>query len=349
MAWTPVPRPSPRTWLRPGWTRFRRPPRFGGSCPAAGLWPAAAETATVVVAAVLRRPTQPTLAGRHHPLAARRWQRRQISTFSTTTPGSASPRWPGRSSPAPRCGRSFSRIRPLEPTGGGADRQRCGLHREQRGDGRVALEVQLGLRGVGVSHSRPYHPQTCGKGGTADQQAIEADIVDLVTLLIASGLRLGEALSLRWADVDLESGTLEVKGTVLRVKGEGLLITSSPKSAAGHRILELPTWAADMLRRRYASRVGDLVFPAPRSGTVRDRSNTGRSLRSAFARAGFAGLSSHAFRKSVATLMSEAGLSSRDAADQLGHSRPSMTTDVYFGRKKRARGAAAVLENLFDG
>jgi transposase InsO family protein len=34
---------------------------------------------------------------------------------------------------------------------------------KQRGDGRVALEVQLGLRGVRVSHSRPYHPQTCGK------------------------------------------------------------------------------------------------------------------------------------------------------------------------------------------
>jgi transposase InsO family protein len=34
---------------------------------------------------------------------------------------------------------------------------------KQRGRGRVALEVQLGLRGVRVSHSRPYHPQTCGK------------------------------------------------------------------------------------------------------------------------------------------------------------------------------------------
>jgi hypothetical protein len=34
---------------------------------------------------------------------------------------------------------------------------------EQRGQGRVALEVQLGLRGVWISHSRPYHPQTCGK------------------------------------------------------------------------------------------------------------------------------------------------------------------------------------------
>jgi len=34
---------------------------------------------------------------------------------------------------------------------------------KQRGQGRVALEVQCGLRGIRVSHSRPYHPQTCGK------------------------------------------------------------------------------------------------------------------------------------------------------------------------------------------
>jgi transposase InsO family protein len=34
---------------------------------------------------------------------------------------------------------------------------------KQRGDGRVALEVQLGIRGIRLGHSRPYHPQTCGK------------------------------------------------------------------------------------------------------------------------------------------------------------------------------------------
>src|SRR5215208_2545533 len=34
---------------------------------------------------------------------------------------------------------------------------------KQRGDGRVALEIELGLLGVKFSHSRPYHPQTCGK------------------------------------------------------------------------------------------------------------------------------------------------------------------------------------------
>ena len=32
-----------------------------------------------------------------------------------------------------------------------------------RGHGRVALEVTLHARGIGFRHSRPYHPQTCGK------------------------------------------------------------------------------------------------------------------------------------------------------------------------------------------
>ena len=34
---------------------------------------------------------------------------------------------------------------------------------KQRGEGRVALEVELGALGVRFDHSRPYHPQTCGK------------------------------------------------------------------------------------------------------------------------------------------------------------------------------------------
>ena len=47
--------------------------------------------------------------------------------------------------------------------------------------------------------------------------------------------------------------------------------------------------------------------------------------------------------------MDHAGLSSRAAADQLGHANTSMTTDVYFGRKVATTGAAAVLAALDDG
>jgi len=64
--------------------------------------------------------------------------------------------------------------------------------------------------------------------------------------------------------------------------------------------------------------------------------------------AGFDGVTSHYFRKTVATLLDEAGLSARSASDQLGHAKPSLTADIYMGRKKRATGAAEVLEGLFE-
>jgi integrase len=62
--------------------------------------------------------------------------------------------------------------------------------------------------------------------------------------------------------------------------------------------------------------------------------------------AGMPGLTSHVFRRTVATLMDEEGLTARSAADQLGHSKPAMTLNNYMARKKGATGAAAVLEAL---
>jgi integrase len=90
------------------------------------------------------------------------------------------------------------------------------------------------------------------------------------------------------------------------------------------------------------------VFPAPVAGGKRDPSNTLETVRQALKHAGFDGVTSHYFRKTVATLMDEAGLSARSAADQLGHAKPSLTADIYMGRKKRATGAAEVLEGLFQ-
>jgi integrase len=46
----------------------------------------------------------------------------------------------------------------------------------------------------------------------------------------------------------------------------------------------------------------------------------------------------------MATLMDESGLTARQAADQLGHAKVSMTQDHYFGRKVAKTGAAQVLE-----
>jgi integrase len=186
---------------------------------------------------------------------------------------------------------------------------------------------------------------------TYDDQAVARDLLDFADMMLATGLRIGECAALVWDAVDLDAGTVEVRGTVIRVKGAGLVVKDSPKTTAGFRVLVLPTWAVAMLRRRYAVRshpdagLPHIVFPA-QLGNLRDPSNTNADLREALDKAGFDWLTSHVFRKTTAMLMDAAGLSARQAADQLGHSKPSLTQDFYFGRKARDTGAANVLEVL---
>ncbi|MGL4178099.1 MAG: tyrosine-type recombinase/integrase [Dermatophilaceae bacterium] len=78
---------------------------------------------------------------------------------------------------------------------------------------------------------------------------------------------------------------------------------------------------------------------------MRDPSNTRRVLREALDRAGFYWVTSHNFRKTTATLLDDAGLSARLIADQLRHARPSMTQDVYLGRRAVDPRAAQALED----
>lgn len=178
---------------------------------------------------------------------------------------------------------------------------------------------------------------------TYDDRAVSRDVPDLVGVLAATGMRIGEATALLWEDVDLEAGTVDVNATIVRVKGKGATRQPFTKSEAGKRMLQIPDWCVVMLTER--KRTEDLVFPAVRGG-VRDPSNVQADLRDAFANAGFSWITSHTLRKTVATLMDQAGLSARAAADQLGHAKPSMTQDAYMGRKVSATGAADVLQKL---
>jgi len=85
------------------------------------------------------------------------------------------------------------------------------------------------------------------------------------------------------------------------------------------------------------------LFPSAVGGW-RDPSNTQRALREARGTQGFVWVTSHVFRKTCATILDDAGLSARMVADQLGHARPSMTQDVYLGRKMVNRAVADALD-----
>ncbi|MFC8503815.1 tyrosine recombinase XerC [Pedococcus sp. NPDC057267] len=180
----------------------------------------------------------------------------------------------------------------------------------------------------------------------ASADARHKDLPELARFILATGLRLGEALGVRWSDVDLDRGILSVERTVIRVRGQGLR-ASRLKSRTSYRVLVLPGWCVTMLKARRV-RLGAFdgpVFPDARGG-YRDRNNVGRAFREARAGTGFDWVKPHTYRKTVATILDSSGASARMIADQLGHSRISMTQDVYMGRRAVDPAAASALGDL---
>ena len=172
------------------------------------------------------------------------------------------------------------------------------------------------------------------------------DLVDPITMLIATGLRRSELLGLRWSDFDETAGTLTITGKVVRVVGKGLLRLEQTKTAARRRTLPLPTFAIDMLRaRRTLPYLGEqkMIFPST-AGTLRDPDNFAKLWRTAREQLGVPDVRTHTFRKTVATLIDDEGLSARIGADHLGHAKISMTQDVHMARGRMHTQVAELLD-----
>ena len=141
-----------------------------------------------------------------------------------------------------------------------------------------------------------------------------------------------EVLAVVWSEVNLLHGTVEVTSSLLRVTGRGL-IGKPTKTDAGQRVLVLPTWCVAMLRRRAAVGVG---LDEPVFGTVdggfREPRTVSRWLFQVREASGMEWVTTHTWRKTTASVLDGSGITARMIADQLGHSRVSMTRDVYLGR-----------------
>jgi integrase len=178
-----------------------------------------------------------------------------------------------------------------------------------------------------------------------DEDACAADLPDLVRLFLATGERTGEALAADWADFDQDARQLTMAGNVIRATGKGKILNRG-KTENSVRPIPLPDWCVIMLDNRHATLgrpVSGPIFPSS-TGTVREASNVRNRAWNPFkARAGFEWVTFRTFRKTVATLLDEAGLTARKIADILGHARPSMTQDVYMGRQTANRDGADAL------
>ncbi|MGH2513814.1 MAG: tyrosine-type recombinase/integrase [Candidatus Limnocylindrales bacterium] len=131
------------------------------------------------------------------------------------------------------------------------------------------------------------------------------DVGPIVALLIGSGLRIGEALALDWSDIDFDAGTVRVR---------------SGKTPRSRRIAPVTASALETLRAR--RQLGGLVFDIS-ANRVRVRFNA------AMAAAKLPKRHLHELRHGHATLLLATGTDMRVIADQLGHAKPSMTSDIY--------------------
>jgi len=163
----------------------------------------------------------------------------------------------------------------------------------------------------------------------------------LWTLLVGTGLRLGEATGIRWVDLDLTLGTLTVTGAIrpidrrIRKPGEKRLERVEPKTTAGWRTLALPPMVlAALTAHREATAdakvrsVGGYVFTTTR-GTPLDPRNVSRLFGALLEKAGLPHMRIHDLRHTAASLMLGSGATLDDVKRYLGHASIVETSDLY--------------------
>ena len=160
----------------------------------------------------------------------------------------------------------------------------------------------------------------------------------LGSVMLGTGLRKGEALALRWSDVDLTGGTIRVERTLQRLDGK--LTIGPPKTRSSVRTVAVPAFVVEALGRHRTNQLeekaalgpdwadGDLVFTTI-VGTPVDPRNCQRWWDRMCKRAGIGKRRPHAARHSTATAALAAGMPVTEVSAMLGHSNSATTLKVY--------------------
>lgn len=201
----------------------------------------------------------------------------------------------------------------------------------------------LVARDVARLVDRPTEPAREARAFTGAQvaqllESVREDrLAPLVVVLALTGLRSGELRALRWTGIDLDAATLRSNGTLVRVRGRGLVV-SDGKGRSRRSVPLLPA-AVDALRAWRRTQTLErlalgpawvdtgYVFTTP-IGTPLDAANLGRWF-AGLARAADLDGTPHTLRHAFASALLADGESVRTVAELLGHSKTSTTWDTY--------------------
>lgn len=154
-----------------------------------------------------------------------------------------------------------------------------------------------------------------------------------------SGLRRGEALALRYEDIDRAAGVIRVTKSVEFIGNNPHL--KQPKTAAGMRTVPLLEPLADVLPDKKSG----LVFPREDGELLTKTQYRKRWVH--YCEAIGHEITAHQLRHGYATILYEAGVQDKDAQELLGHSSISVTRDVYTHIRQSQKEATAKRLNDF--
>lgn len=160
----------------------------------------------------------------------------------------------------------------------------------------------------------------------------------LFYLAFATGMRREELLGLRWQDVSLEDLTLRIEQTLVMVKTKPML--STPKTRNSRRAVYLTADVAAVLEGWKAQQAKERVFMGSEwldkglvftatNGNWIEPHNLRRAMVTLIEKAGLEHLNVHGMRHTHATLLGRKGVPAELISKRLGHSRPSITLDIY--------------------
>ena len=158
------------------------------------------------------------------------------------------------------------------------------------------------------------------------REAKESGVYELYYMDLATGLRRGELLGLKWEDIDLQNGIIHVRRQVARVDGEVKELPLKTKNS--YRNISISQDAVAMLTEMEAHRSSDYVFPSSTGGLISPDS-VNNMLHRVLKRAGLPSIRFHDLRHTFATLALQNGVDIKTVSGMLGHADPGFTLDTY--------------------
>ena len=174
----------------------------------------------------------------------------------------------------------------------------------------------------------------------------------VILLLLATGLREGESLYLKWKNVDFENRCLYVCGNVVEVQG-GIIEQNTPKTTKGNRKVPLNDNAIRALMSLKEIVHDETRVVATKNGLVVSPSSIRRTMASVVANCNVDGISEvkdkvHALRHTFAVSVIRSGADIKAVSQILGHSDITVTLNTYHHIiEEQKRDAMIAIDNIF--